>query len=119
MVGKWAYFVAFIAFLTLSIFLLFNILFGEGKSLVSEETVSTLLDNLKTAIALLIVSVPEGLPLAVSLAMAFSIEKLKRDNLHIKNLASLETAGSLIDIMTGKTATLTEGVMNVGIFYSG
>lgn len=117
--GKWAYLFSFIAFVMLSVFWLCNIMFGKGHMLVSKDSIHGLLDNIQIAIALLIVSVPEGLPLAVAMSMAFSIDKLKQDHLLIKNLSSLETSGSLIDVLTGKTATLTEGDMHVGMFYSG
>jgi magnesium-transporting ATPase (P-type) len=42
-----------------------------------------------TAIVLLMVAVPEGLPLAISIAMALSINKLKQDNILIKNVESI------------------------------
>jgi len=86
---------------------------------VSDSSLLKLLENIQIAIALLIVCVPEGLPLAISIAMAFSIDRLKEDNLLVKDLASLETAGALIDIMTGKTGTLTYGDMNVQTFHAG
>jgi magnesium-transporting ATPase (P-type) len=52
------------------------------------------------------------------MAMAFSVDKLKDDNLLIKNLDALETAGQVIDILTGKTATLTTGDMEVCRIYA-
>lgn len=67
----------------------------------------------------MIVCVPEGLPLAVSMSMAFSIDKLIQDNLLIKNLEALEISGYVLDIMTGKTATLTTGEMRVDKIWAG
>lgn len=43
----------------------------------------------------------------------FSVDSLKKENLLIKNLDALETSGQIIDILTGKTATLTTGDMDV------
>ena len=77
-----------------------------------------LLENVQITLALMICCVPEGLPLAVSMAMAFSTDRLKKENLLIKDTAALEIAGSLVDIMTGKTCTLTEGKMRVGTFWA-
>jgi Ca2+-transporting ATPase len=57
--------------------------------------------------------VPEGLPLAVSMSMAFSIDKLINDKMLIKNIEALEVAGSVNDILTGKTSTLTKGELKV------
>ena len=51
--------------------------------------------------------------------MAFSIDKLIYDNLLIKNLEALEISGYVLDIMTGKTATLTTGDMRVDKFCAG
>ena len=63
--------------------------------------------------ALLIVCIPEGMPLVISMAMAFSVDQLKKENMLIKSLDALETSGQLIDVLTGKTATLTTGDMEV------
>ena len=87
-------------------------MFG-GAELISSQTLFILIENIQTTIALLIVCVPEGLPLAVSMSMAFSIDRLIEDNLLIKELNSLETSGSVLDILTGKTSTLTQGELRV------
>ena len=85
-----------------------------GETLfISSTSLFTLIANIQTTIALLIVCVPEGLPLALSMSMAFSIDRLIEDNLLIKNLEALEISGSLLDIMTGKTQTLSEGNLKV------
>jgi P-type E1-E2 ATPase len=59
------------------------------------------------------VAIPEGLPLAVSIAMALSINSLKKDKILIKNLESVQTCAMLHDICVGKTGTLTESNMSV------
>lgn len=69
------------------------------------------IELLTTVFALLIVCIPEGMPLVISMAMAFSVDALMKENLLIKNLDALETSGQVIDIITGKTATLTTGDM--------
>jgi magnesium-transporting ATPase (P-type) len=56
------------------------------QPIISEKSLSLLLENFMVAVAILIVSVPEGLPLAVSIAMAFSTDRLKEDHLLIKKL---------------------------------
>ena len=117
-VGKWAYIMAAVAFALFTVFWLCMNLFSD-QSLVSNDSLHGLLKNLQIAIALLIVCVPEGMPLAISLAVAFSTENLKNEHLLIKNTEALEISGTLIDVMTGKTATLTEGDMRVGSLYIG
>lgn len=59
------------------------------------------------------VAIPEGLPLAVSIAMALSINNLKKDKILIKNIESVQTCAMLHDICVGKTGTLTEANMSV------
>jgi P-type E1-E2 ATPase len=114
--GKWAYGAGIIVFLTMSIFLVCKILFSEAQ-LLSDDTLVRLIDQFTIAITIVIVAVPEGLPLAVSIAMAFSIDIMKRDQLLVKNLEACETMGTVTEICTGKTATLTQNDMTVNSFY--
>ena len=58
--------------------------------------------------ALQIVCLPDGLPLASSMTFDLSIDRLKKfDKLSIKNLKTLENIGAVTEIVTGKTATLS------------
>lgn len=111
-IGAFAKLGAFVIFCVLCFYWLVKTLV-KGNTLVSQDSLLLLLDNFAICVAILIVSVPEGLPLAISIAMAFSSDKLQDDHLLIKNLDSLETSGMLLDVMTGKTATLTEGKLEV------
>ena len=109
-VGEYAYFLSklcIVLFATVWIILVLS----SDHSLVSAWSVQRGIDLLATVFALLIVCIPEGMPLVISMAMAFSVDSLQRENLLIKNLDALETSGQLIDIVTGKTATLTTGDM--------
>jgi len=65
------------------------------------------------ALCILIVAIPEGMPLAVSLAMALSIDKLKDDSILIKNLEAIQICATLHDVCIGKTGTLTMNHMAV------
>ena len=57
----------------------------------------------------MMVAIPEGLPLAVSIAMALSVKSLKKDEILIKNLEAIQTCATLHDNCVGKTGTLTKG----------
>ena len=59
------------------------------------------------AITLVVVAVPEGLPLAVTLAFAFSVMKMKKENNLVRKLQSSETMGGANEICSDKTGTLT------------
>jgi len=82
-----------------------------GQPIVSEKSLSLLLENFMVGVAILIVSVPEGLPLAVSIAMAFSTDRLKEDHLLIKKLQALEDSGQIRYSVSGKTGVMTSGEM--------
>lgn len=71
------------------------------------------------AVVLMIVAIPEGLPLAVSIAMALSITRLKNDEILIKNIESIQSAAMLHDLCVGKTGTITKGDLNVAKFQIG
>ena len=59
------------------------------KEIFSNDTILKIGRVFITAVVILIVAIPEGLPLAVSIAMALSIENLKKDKILIKNLESI------------------------------
>ena len=65
------------------------------------------------------VAVPEGLPLAISLAMALSIKNLKDDQILIKNMEAVQTCAMFNDLCVGKTGTITTGNLNVKKFQMG
>jgi Ca2+-transporting ATPase len=71
------------------------------------------------AITIVVVSIPEGLPLAVTIALAYSMKKMMKDNNFVRVLAACETMGGATAICSDKTGTLTENRMTVveGWFY--
>eukprot|EP00002_Diphylleia_rotans_P008170 TRINITY_DN1790_c0_g3_i1.p1 TRINITY_DN1790_c0_g3~~TRINITY_DN1790_c0_g3_i1.p1 ORF type:complete len:1051 (-),score=276.69 TRINITY_DN1790_c0_g3_i1:502-3654(-) len=66
-----------------------------------------------TGITILVVAVPEGLPLAVTLSLAFSVQKMLDDKNLVKHLDACETMGSATTICSDKTGTLTTNRMSV------
>lgn len=117
-IKQYAYISAVIIFISMIAFVAFKIVFGP-EELFSNSTLQKLLRAFTTAVAIVIVSVPEGLPLAVSIAMAFSVDKMKADKLLVKKMAACENLAYTNIICTGKTGTLTEGHMQVKEFYTG
>jgi len=69
-------------------------------------------------VTIVVVAVPEGLPLAVTISLAYSTKKMLADNNLIRHLAACETMGNATNICSDKTGTLTENRMTVvsGIF---
>lgn len=69
-------------------------------------------------VTIVVVAVPEGLPLAVTISLAFSTKKMLADQNLIRHLAACETMGNATNICSDKTGTLTENRMTVvkGVF---
>ena len=64
-------------------------------------------------ITIVVMAVPEGLPLAVTIALAFSLGRMRSDNNLVKHMADCETMGGANNICTDKTGTLTLNQMTV------
>eukprot|EP00934_Nitzschia_sp_Nitz4_P007245 Nitzschia sp. Nitz4//scaffold135_size62275//37135//40838//NITZ4_006354-RA/size62275-augustus-gene-0.4-mRNA-1//1//CDS//3329535575//7235//frame0 len=78
---------------------------------IGSDDVEKIIDYLIVAITVLAVAVPEGLPLAVTLALAFSSNKMMKDQNLVKHLDACETMGCATTICTDKTGTLTANKM--------
>ena len=82
------------------------------------ETFTDLTFAVITAVTVIVIAIPEGLPLAVTISFAFSVMKMKKENNWVRKLASSETMGGADQICTDKTGTLTKNQMTVREFYS-
>lgn len=71
------------------------------------------LQTLMIAVTLIVVSVPEGLPMAVTLSLAYSMRRMLRTNNLVRKLHACETMGATTVICTDKTGTLTQNRMQV------
>lgn len=71
------------------------------------------MDILIVAVTIIVVAVPEGLPLAVTLALAFATTKMLKENNLVRVLRACETMGNATAICSDKTGTLTTNVMTV------
>lgn len=85
---------------------------------VNGDDPSKIIDYLVTAITVLAVAVPEGLPLAVTLALAYSSNQMTKDQNLVKHLNACETMGCATTICTDKTGTLTANRMTARALYT-
>lgn len=73
----------------------------------------SLLDTVIIAITVIVVAIPEGLPLAVTISLSFASKKMQKENNLVRTLSSAETMGGATHICTDKTGTLTLNKMTV------
>lgn len=74
---------------------------------------NNLVRHLIIGVTVLVVAVPEGLPLAVTLSLAYSVKKMMKDNNLVRHLDACETMGNATAICSDKTGTLTTNRMTV------
>ena len=75
--------------------------------------VSYLLQTIMIAVTLIVVAVPEGLPMAVTLSLAYSMRRMLKTNNLVRKMHACETMGTTTVICTDKTGTLTQNQMRV------
>jgi len=75
--------------------------------------VKYVLDSIMIAVTIIVVAVPEGLPMAVTLSLAFSMKRLMKQNTLPRTMHACETMGATSVICTDKTGTLTQNQMKV------
>ena len=86
---------------------------GEGLSDPRKQVAKKLLNIIILCISIIVVAVPEGLPLAVTLSLAFSVKKLMEFQNLVRKMHACETMGGANFICTDKTGTLTKNQMSV------
>ncbi len=79
---------------------------------------SQLLNALTLAISIVVVAVPEGLPMMITVVLSSNMKKMMRDNVLIRKLVGIETSGNINLLFTDKTGTLTEGELKVKEIYN-
>ena len=87
---------------------------GDTKYLLTH-----LLRALTLMITVIVVAVPEGLPMMVAVVLSANMKRMVKDKVLVKKLVGIETAGSLNILFTDKTGTLTTGKMSVDRIITG
>lgn len=77
------------------------------------EWIRLLMDAITVAVTIIVCAVPEGLPMLTSILLSFQSLKMAKDNVLVRKINGLETAGSLSILFSDKTGTITEGRLSV------
>ena len=107
-ISKVGYSIAGLTFVTLTIKL-----FVTTDGLSAMDIIGQLLHIFMIAVTLIVVSVPEGLPMSVTLSLALSMNRMLKNNNLVRKMHACETMGATTVICTDKTGTLTQNQMQV------
>lgn len=108
-ISKAGYAIAVITFVVLTLKTFFGGQAPEGWM----NIISALLNHFMIAVTLIVVSVPEGLPMSVTLSLALSMNRMLKTNNLVRKMHACETMGATTVICTDKTGTLTQNQMQV------
>ncbi len=106
-VGGW------LALLTFAALLIKGFVFGGLADLGWLEIANKVLQYFMIAVTLIVVAVPEGLPMSVTLSLAINVLRMLKTNNLVRNMHACETMGAITVICTDKTGTLTRNEMRV------
>ncbi|XP_054821070.1 putative calcium-transporting ATPase 13, plasma membrane-type [Prosopis cineraria] len=91
----------------------------NGSRTKFDDIINGVVGIIAAAVTIVVVAIPEGLPLAVTLTLAYSMKKMMADMAMVRKLSACETMGSATTICTDKTGTLTLNQMKVTKFWFG
>ncbi|KAL3724808.1 hypothetical protein ACJRO7_029902 [Eucalyptus globulus] len=97
--------------------------YGNKEFIAGQTTGNNIINSvvgiIAAAVTIVVVAIPEGLPLAVTLTLAYSMKRMMADQAMVRKLSACETMGSATTICTDKTGTLTMNQMKVTKFWVG
>jgi Ca2+-transporting ATPase len=111
LVGKIGFSAGVLSFLSLLI--RWAVHLSEGVLVWSNAELLKILKFFLTGVTIMVVAIPDGLPLAISISLAFSMFKMIKDKCFVRHLIAAETMGQATSICTDKTGTLTQNRMTV------
>jgi Ca2+-transporting ATPase len=78
----------------------------NGRKTSFDDVMNAIIGIIADAVTIVVVAIPEGLPLAVTLTLAYSMKKMMADQAMVRKLSACETMGSATIICTDKTGTI-------------
>ena len=120
--------IGYVAAVAVSVAYFFNDIFidsGFDKGIILSKlsdfsyVYSALMHCLTLAVTVVVVSVPEGLPMMITVVLSSNMKRMMKDNILVRKLVGIETAGSMNILFCDKTGTLTTGKQSVCEIISG
>ena len=120
-IGYIASIIAMISYLFYMIFITNNFDFDRILLVVTDFRLmfGYILNALTLCVSIIIVSVPEGLPMMITLVLSSNMKRMLKNNVLVRKLVGIETAGNINVLFTDKTGTLTKGNLDVVTFLDG
>lgn len=111
----------FLSYMFSTIFLKTNFDFALIKELVTNVPlmIGHLLYGFTLCVTIIVVAVPEGLPMMITLVLSSNMKRLLKNNVLVRKLMGIETAGSINILFSDKTGTITNGKLEVTTFMDG
>lgn len=85
----------------------------------SKEIINVLIYTLTLCVTTIVVAVPEGLPMMITLVLSSNMKKLIKSKVLVRKMVGIETAGNINFLLSDKTGTITEGKLKVTSYVSG
>jgi P-type E1-E2 ATPase len=92
---------------------------GISKDWSTGRDLTEILNYFILGVTVIVVAIPEGLPLAVTLSLAFSVKKMLNDQNLVRKMEACETMGGANNICSDKTGTLTMNKMTLTTIWNG
>lgn len=102
-----------ISYLFSKIFILNNFNLSIIKTIPLNTIIGYILEAMTLAVSVLVMAVPEGLPMMITLVLSTNSKKMLKNKVLVRKMVGIETAGSLNILFTDKTGTITNGKMEV------
>lgn len=102
-----------ISYLFSKIFILNNFNLSIIKAIPLNTIIGYILEAMTLAVSVLVMAVPEGLPMMITLVLSTNSKKMLKNKVLVRKMVGIETAGSLNILFTDKTGTITNGKMEV------
>lgn len=102
-----------ISYLFSKIFILNNFNLSIIKAIPLNTIIGYILEAMTLAVSVLVMAVPEGLPMMITLVLSTNSKKMLKNKVLVRKMVGIETAGSLNILLTDKTGTITNGKMEV------